>query len=114
MHHKRHENRLDQRNNLRGGQGTIDMYHLLEEPEMLGKAKMCTRLVVRPGCSIGSHPHNPEAEIYYMISGTLEMDDNGQTVIMETGDIMFTGQGASHGLRNTSDHDAEVFTIILT
>jgi len=113
MNHKRNENRLDQRVNLRGGQGTIDMYHLFEEHEMLGKAKICTRLVVKPNCSIGSHPHNPEAEIYYVISGWLEMDDNGRTVTMNTGDIMITGQGDVHGLRNISDQDAEVFAIIL-
>lgn len=113
MTRTRKENRLDLRTNLRGGDGTIKMYHLFEENELLGKAKMCTRLVVEPGCGIGSHPHDPEAEIYYVIRGELTMDDNGETRHMYEGDIMITGNGAVHGLKNESDSTAEVFAIIL-
>ena len=113
MRHVRCENRLDLRPNLRGGNGDIKMYHLFEENELMGKAKMCTRMVVEPGCSIGSHPHNPEAEIYYVAKGELEMDDDGVTCIMREGDIMITGNGAVHGLNNKSDKTAEVFAIIL-
>lgn len=113
MTHTSSENRLDLRTQLRGGTGEIKMYHLLEENELMGKAKMCTRLVVEPGCSIGSHPHNPEAEIYYIIKGELEMDDDGVIRQMHAGDIMITGNGAMHGLNNKSDKTAEVFAIIL-
>lgn len=113
MHHAKETNRLDLRTNLRGGDGVIEMYHLFEEPELLGKAKMCTRLVVNPGCSIGSHPHDPEAEIYFVISGELEMDDDGEICTMRPGDIMITGQGSQHGLNNKGSQPAEVFAIIL-
>lgn len=113
MIHTKNENRLDLRTQLRGGTGEIKMYHLFEENEMMGKAKMCTRLVVEPGCSIGSHFHDPEAEIYYVIQGNLEMDDDGVTRQMHAGDIMITGNGAKHGLHNTGDKTAEVFAIIL-
>lgn len=114
MRHTNSENRLDLRTQLRSGTGKIKMYHLLEENELMGKAKMCTRLIVEPGCSIGSHSHNPEAEIYYVIKGELEMNDNGVSCQMHEGDIMITGNGAMHGLNNKSHKTAEVFAIILT
>ena len=66
------------RPNLRGGDGVIRAYNLLEPQELCGKANLCAIMTVEPGCSIGEHPHGPDAELYYMLEGTLEAWDDGK------------------------------------
>ena len=113
MVHYRYENRPDARTKVRDGSGYVVMYHLFEESELMGKAKACTRLVLDPGCSIGSHPHGPDAEIYYVAKGTIVCNDNGEEKLLHEGDVVFTANGHTHGIRNDSRETAELFTIIL-
>ena len=51
------------------GKGYIHKQFLFSTDEMDGKAKMCARITLPPGSSIGDHPHQPEAEIANDILG---------------------------------------------
>ena len=45
--------------------------------ELNPNMRLFAKLVLKPGCSIGHHVHENEDEIYYILSGTAETDDNG-------------------------------------
>lgn len=54
--------------------------------------------VLRPGSAIGYHLQK-EDEIYYILSGTGEMQMNGKTFMVTAGDNILTRPGSSHGLK---------------
>lgn len=105
--------RTELKKNLRGGSGEIETLHLLEQNELLGKCSLCSRMTLLPGVSIGEHPHSPDAEIYYCLSGEITVGDNGQQKVLHAGDIMFTGGGDSHWAKNLSSEPAEMLAIVI-
>lgn len=113
MIRRKEQMRTEERPNLRGGDGVIHAFNLLEKEELCGKANLCAILTVDPGCSIGEHPHGPDAEIYYVLEGTLEAWDNGEKTILQPGDAMFTGQGNTHAVCNTSDQPARLLAVVI-
>lgn len=60
--------------------------------------------VLHPGSAIGYHLQN-EDEIYYIVSGTGEMQMNGNSFPVKEGDAILTRPGSSHGLKQTGKDD---------
>lgn len=60
--------------------------------------------VLHPGSAIGYHLQK-EDEIYYIVSGTGEMQMNGKTFPVRAGDAILTRPGSSHGLKQTGKDD---------
>lgn len=60
--------------------------------------------VLHPGSAIGYHLQN-EDEIYYIISGTGEMEMNNKSFPVKAGDAILTRPGSSHGLKQTGKDD---------
>lgn len=100
-------------NGIRGGRGDVGISYLLNTEESFGKLKGAVRCVIPDGSEIGVHAHGPDAEIYYLISGELQGNDNGNIVTMSPGDIMYTGNGENHGWKNISGQDAVLLGIVI-
>ena len=84
-----------------GGGATVG-YSFFSKTEGL---KMTFRKrVLHPGSSIGYHLQK-EDEIYYVISGTGEMQMNGKSFPVKAGDAILTRPGSSHGLKQTGKND---------
>jgi mannose-6-phosphate isomerase-like protein (cupin superfamily) len=66
--------------------------------------------VLHPGSAIGYHLQK-EDEVYYIISGTGEMQMNGKTFPVKAGDAILTRPGSSHGLKQVGKDD---LVIIIT
>ena len=66
--------------------------------------------VLHPGSAIGYHLQEKD-EVYYVISGTGEMQMNGETFPVKSGDAILTRPGSSHGLKQTGKDD---LVIIIT
>ncbi len=98
---------------MRGGKGTVELTHIFMQDELKGKARICAKIVMEPGCSIGKHVHNEEEEIFYIISGKALIDDNGQLIEVKSGDAILTGNGASHAVENVGDTVLEMIAVIL-
>lgn len=60
--------------------------------------------VLHPGSAIGYHLQK-EDEIYYIISGTGEMQMNDKSFPVKEGDAILTRPGSSHGLKQTGSND---------
>ncbi|MCL2564580.1 MAG: cupin domain-containing protein [Defluviitaleaceae bacterium] len=100
-------------NNLRGGEGSLTREDIFTPEEALEKTNMIAVLTIPDGSSIGEHIHGPEAEMYYILSGTLRVTDNGITKDLVPGDAVFTGGGTAHSVVNMSGKEASMLAIII-
>ena len=104
----------EERRVIAGGEGEILLKHKFEREQMFGKSRLAAELVIAPGQSIGMHVHDPDAEIYYMLSGELvSVNADGSEEPFLAGDAMLTGGGGMHGVRNDSDKDAVMLAIVM-
>ncbi len=75
------------RKEVRGGCGEVVFNHIYRKgTELNPNMRLFAKLVLEPGHSIGWHVHENEDEIYYILSGTAETDDNGVKRILQAGD----------------------------
>jgi quercetin dioxygenase-like cupin family protein len=115
MIRRKGEYQVDIREEMRGGDGKVKIEHLWDEKnELKGPARLMAKITLEPGCGIGFHNHDNEEEIFYIIKGTIEADDNGEKVILNAGDTILTGNGAGHAVKCVSDEAAEMTAVILT
>ena len=98
---------------MRGGTGTIHMTQILKPDELMGKGRLFNHITINPGCSIGKHQHTGEAEIFYILSGRAVADDDGAEVVLEPGDMLYTGDGCCHSIRCDGDTPLEMVALIL-
>ena len=100
--------------NLRGGKGDLVKEDIFLPDEALDKLRLCGVMTIPDGCSIGEHTHeSPEAEIYFILSGSLQVTDNGITKDLSPGDAVFTGGGTAHSVVNVSGKDATMLAVIV-
>ena len=110
----KNEMRPEERPNMRGGNGTVKITHALEKEEINGAMRLCATLTLEPGASIGEHIHEKEDEIFYIVSGTAKVMDNGVEKIVYAEDSVITGNGGSHSIENIGIDDLVVFATIVT
>ena len=99
--------------NMRGGVGQVKIEHLLSQEELNNKGRLFAKITLEPGSSIGFHVHENEMESFYIISGEVEYDDNGETVTLKPGDTTHTAPGTGHAVKNTGDVTLEMIALIL-
>jgi mannose-6-phosphate isomerase-like protein (cupin superfamily) len=99
--------------NMRGGKGTVELVHIFRKDELKGNARLCAKIILQPGCSIGLHDHVNEEEIYYITKGKGLVNDNGNIKEVNEGDGVITGGGAFHSIENTGTEPLELMAVIL-
>ena len=105
--------KTETREKMREGQGSTEFVHLLD-CENQQNIRMLSELTLQPGCSIGSHVHDSETEYYIILSGSGMVNDNGTDLPVKTGDLIVTGNGASHSISNTGSVPLVFHAIIVT
>ena len=105
--------RSETRSNMRGGDGDITLVHMLEKDETRGKARLVAHLLLPPGGSIGGHVHDPDAEIFIIVSGVAQLDDNGALHTLNAGDVAYTTAGESHSVTNIGDIELDIIAIVI-
>ena len=101
------------REKMRDGAGEVEILHIFRKEELKGKARLFARLRLRKGCSVGYHPHENEEEIFYILSGSGLVVENGTSTPVKPGDAVLTGGGASHSIENTGEEPLELLAAIL-
>ena len=99
--------------NMRGGDGSVKIEHLLTPEEMNNKGRLFAKITLQPGSSIGFHVHEGEMESFYVISGEALYDDNGETVILRPGDTTHTPNGAGHSVKSIGTETLVMIALIL-
>lgn len=110
---KSQEQQVRTRENVRGGEGTLTFHDFLLAEESFGAGKLFSRTVLPAGSSIGEHRHEGEFEIYYVLSGEVEVLDGGVWQTMHSGDTHVCANGESHAVKNSGNESAEVLMLIL-
>ncbi|MBA7487085.1 Oxalate-binding protein [subsurface metagenome] len=101
------------RKRMREGSGEVEIQHIFKKKEIKGKARLIARIKLKQGCSIGSHAHGQEEEVFYVLKGEGVATENGETFILKEGDAMVTGGGSSHAIENQKKNLLELFAVIL-
>ncbi|MGA2142019.1 MAG: cupin domain-containing protein [Brevinematales bacterium] len=106
------EMRTELKEKMRGGEGTVKMTHLVE-PEKLKNARLLARLTIASGSGIGTHEHSSETEYYIIQKGSGSVSDNGIIKDVKPGDVLITGNGDNHSIKNTGQDDLELIAVII-
>ncbi|MPM59135.1 Oxalate-binding protein [bioreactor metagenome] len=100
MIHRAAECKAEVREKMRGGDGSVRIVHFFDEnTELAAPTRLCARLELEPGSSIGFHRHDGEEEIFLVLAGRAEVDDDGVTAEVGPGDAILTGN-AGHAVRS--------------
>lgn len=113
MIYHRNEMRIEQKEKMRGGEGIATLTHFVDG-SALQHARLMAELTLPPGASIGYHQHEGETEYFIFLSGSGLANDNGVEVPVKSGDVMVTGNGASHSIANTGQVPLVFHAIIIT
>ena len=98
---------------MRGGSGEISITHLADQADLCEKARLFAILEIKPNGGIGYHVHENETEIFHVLQGSAEYDDNGKTVILHTGDTAVCHVGDGHAIANHNDTTCRVLALII-
>ena len=105
--------KIEKRENMRGGKGTIIIEHLIDE-KITGKhVRMFAKITIAPGCSIGFHEHIGESETYYIAEGEGTYDDNGIKRTVTKGDVTVTKSQNGHAIENSGQNPLILIALII-
>ena len=105
---------VEYKEHMREGNGTIELTSLIgSSAELYEKGRLFSVITIKPGCSIGYHVHEGEAELFYIMEGTAEYNDGGELKTVTAGDVTICPPGTGHGIANRSDEVTEVVAVIL-
>ena len=104
------------REHMRGGDGSARIEHLWKAKDELGASstRLFAKVVLEPGSGIGPHVHDKEEEVYVILKGEAEVDDNGVKAILKPGDTILTGNGATHSIKCHGSSTLEFMAVINT
>ena len=109
----RNEMKVENKERLRDGEGTVRITHLVDS-DTQKNVRMLAEITLEPGCSIGYHRHDSETEYYFILSGVGTVNDDGNEVVVRQGDSVVTGNGASHSIKNSGSVPLVFTAVIIT
>lgn len=74
--------------------------------------RLCARITIPEGGSIGHHVHRGEDELYYILSGSGEVRDAEETREVLPGSAILTRSGEGHELLNTGAGELVLLAVI--
>ena len=114
MIRRANECNVEYREHMRDGDGTVRLTSLINGPEDLNeKGRLFSIITLEPGCSIGFHIHDKDAELFYIIKGTGEYSDNGNICTVNPGDVTICPTGTGHSMANKGTEPLEFVALIL-
>lgn len=100
--------------NLRGGEGVIEIRHILSREELMGHAGMYAHVVIPPHASLGFHQHVENTEPYYIIKGEgIFVDNDGSRIPVKAGDVCVIEVGQSHAVENPGEEPLEMIALVI-
>lgn len=107
------ERKHELREHMRGGNGAA-ILDTVPGDLLPSHTRLAGVITLEKGCSIGSHPHEGETEIFVFQSGCGMVEDNGEEKPVGPGDVVLTGGGATHAVANTGDEPLVFTAVIVT
>ena len=94
-----------------GGKGSIQVYRPFDIKDFQSNWHFIDFAIIPPGCSIGSHQHGQNEELYFIVKGTGIMTMDDQVFRVQAGDLILNKPGSSHGLENVSGEYIKLFVV---
>ena len=113
MIRKAAEFKTEYRENMRGGNGTVELTNFVTPAQLNEKGRLFGNITLKPGCSIGYHVHETDSELFYLIKGQALYNDNGTEYILNAGDVMICPAGTGHAIANNGQEDVELCAVIV-
>jgi len=113
MIRKATECKKEYRENMRGGNGTVEITNFATPEELNDKGRLFAKITLKPGCGIGYHVHEKDSELFYLIKGEVVYSDNGEECVLHAGDVMVCPAGTGHSVANNGEEDAELCAVIV-
>lgn len=113
MVRKTNECLVEHREHMRDGNGTVHIINFASKEELNSKGRLFSRITLNPGCSIGFHVHEGDTELYYILKGEADYNDNGTMCTVSAGDVTFCPNGTGHGIANNGDDVVEFIALIV-
>jgi mannose-6-phosphate isomerase-like protein (cupin superfamily) len=109
---KKSEMKTSVREKMRGGQGSVLATALMDEGTV-EHCRLFSEMKLEKGCSIGLHDHVNETEYYWITNGTGIVSEADGEKVVSKGDMVITGGGASHAIRNEGDEPLTFVALII-
>lgn len=111
--------RIDKRENMYGGKGTVHMIQMFEQKELANNRLAAYMVLLNKGDESGFHTHNErnEEELYVVVHGTGEYrertgtDGPIRTKTLQKGDITAISSIGYHSIENMGDEPLIMFVI---
>ena len=114
MIRKKEDCKVEYREKMRDGNGTVELTSFIAGPEELNdKGRLFSKITLKSGCSIGFHIHENDSELFYILKGTAEYNDNGEIKTVSAGDVTICPAGTGHGIANNSEETVELVAVIV-
>jgi quercetin dioxygenase-like cupin family protein len=113
MIRKSNECNVEHREHMRDGNGIVEITNFATPEELNDKGRLFGKITLNPGCSIGYHVHETDSELFYIIKGTAEYNDNGTPVTVTAGDVTICPAGTGHSIANNGDEVVELVATIV-
>ncbi|MGM0507682.1 MAG: cupin domain-containing protein [Fusobacteriota bacterium] len=97
----------------RDGKGFVDAFAYLKSEDLSNGLQGFNVMELRPNSEIGYHQHVDDEEIYFILSGSGIVNDNGESKNVTSGDLIYTAQGEFHGLKNKSNEVLKFIAFII-
>lgn len=104
---------VQRREHLRGGAGAPEFRHLFSADELGGRAELLAVVTLAPGESIGAHPHETNAEAYYILSGEATVAEDGKARTLKPGDAELCADGHVHAIENRTQQPVQFLAMIV-
>ncbi len=104
---------VEVRERMRDGQGHANL-SLIDPGVLPPNCRLIGMISLEPGCSIGSHTHQGECEMFFVSEGNPKGIDEGKEIRLSVGDVFITCSGETHSLINDTDGVCTVFAAIIT
>ena len=101
------------REHMFDGAGSITNRVVATQETMYGKNRLFNHGYLEKGCEVGWHIHKGDGEVYYILSGEGEFNDNGTVVTVKAGDVCWPPDGEGHSLVCTSDETLEFIALVV-
>ncbi|MCC3217718.1 cupin domain-containing protein [Chryseobacterium sp. X308] len=111
--------RLEKRENMYGGSGTVYMIQMFDQKELANNRLAAYMVLLNKGDESGFHTHNQrnEQELYVVVHGTGEYRERTGTdgpirkKVLQKGDITAISSVGYHSIENTGDEPLIMFVI---
>lgn len=110
---RRDNMRTQKRPEMKGGTGEVTVRHLVECDD-IDNIRYVGEMTLPTGTGIGHHSHEGETEFFIITEGVGIADDGDGDVEVNTGDVIVTGTGGSHSIRNDAEADLKIIAFIVT